>query len=103
MKCTGLSHQSGEKSSGWFINNNDHKYKIINKNIPAGNTDDINMKSIKLEIIEGGHLTPTERKAVKAMLQKGWSTAHNAPDTKSYRITNLTERDFSLETGTKAV
>jgi len=58
---------------------------------------------MKLKLIEGGHLTAAERRAVKAMLQHGWTTAHNKPHTKSYRITRLTDRDLDLEIGTKAV
>lgn len=63
----------------------------------------MNRKNIKLKILAGGHLTAAERKAAKAMLQNRWATAHNKPGTKSYRITNLTEENFDLETGTKAV
>jgi hypothetical protein len=61
------------------------------------------IKCIKLKIMEGDYLTATERRAVQAMLQNNWTTAHNQPCTKSYRITRLTGLDFDLEIGTKAV
>lgn len=42
------------------------------------------MQSIKL--IEGFHITQTEKKSIASMLQNGWVFCRNKPNTKTYEI-----------------
>ena len=58
---------------------------------------------MKLKIIEGYHLTSTERSAIKNMLQNDWSTARNKPNTKSYQITERMPEQITIKIGSKAV
>jgi len=58
---------------------------------------------MKLTIKEGNHLTATERKSIKKMLERRWTKAINMPKTKSYKITNLTPEQFDIKIGTKQV
>lgn len=58
---------------------------------------------MKLKIIKGYYLTPTEKDYIKLMLQHGWTKATNSIKTKSYLITNLTPERFDIKIGTYAV
>lgn len=58
---------------------------------------------MKLKIIEGYHLTSTERSAIKTMLLNDWTTAKNKPNTKNYLITERTPEQITLKIGSKAV
>lgn len=58
---------------------------------------------MQIKIIEGYHLTATERKSIIKMLERGWTHARNLPKTKSYKITNRTPEQFEIKIGTKQV
>lgn len=58
---------------------------------------------MKLKIIDGYHLTATERSAIKTMLQNDWTTAKNNPNTKNYQITERTPEQITIKIGSKAV
>jgi hypothetical protein len=42
------------------------------------------MKKIKL--VEGFHITKTEKKAIQKMLESGWVSCRNRPNTKNYEV-----------------
>ncbi len=40
----------------------------------------------KIKLIEGFHITQTEKKAVQKMLENGWDSCRNKPNTKNYKV-----------------
>lgn len=39
-----------------------------------------------MELLEGYHITQTEKSAIYSMIKNGWCSANNRPNTKSYLV-----------------
>ena len=59
-----------------------------------------------MQLLEGYHVTQTEKKAISQMIEKGYVQAHNKPNTKSYCILQGSQQGnawiYKIKIGTKA-
>jgi glycine cleavage system H lipoate-binding protein len=59
-----------------------------------------------MQLIEGYHITQTEKKAIAQMIEKGYVQAHNKPNTKNYTVLQGTPKGkawiYKIKIGTKA-
>ena len=60
-----------------------------------------------IKLIEGFHITPTEKKSIEAMLKAGLVSVRNRPDTKRYTIIQgwpvKNGWEYKIRIGTKSV
>lgn len=56
-----------------------------------------------IKLIEGYHITATEKRSIRQMLDAGYKTVRNRPNTKSYEIIEEFDDDrYKIKIGTKA-
>lgn len=59
-----------------------------------------------IQLIQGYHITATEKRAIETMIDNGMTGARNRPDTKRYSILQGTPTNngyiFKIQIGTKA-